>query len=78
MVIVSCLYLKVYGKLLGRDGDDVRWLTWTPIPGSVWPIVSHLYITEKKYKALTYLCYSLETSDVEVRQYSLAIGFFTP
>ena len=28
------------------------------------------------YKALTYLCYSLETSDVEVRQYSLAYWLF--
>ena len=28
------------------------------------------------YKALTYLYYSLETSDVEVRQYSLAYWLF--
>ena len=36
---------KVYGKLLGRDGDvaeRARWLTLTRIPGSVWPIVSLL------------------------------------
>ena len=63
-----------YTELLGRDGDiaeRARWLTWTRIRGSVWPIVSLL--TEKSlYKALTYmyLCYSIETSDVEVRQYS--------
>ena len=37
----------------------------------VWPIIS-FFITEKSlYNALTYLCYTLETSDVEVRQYSL-------
>ena len=64
-------------KLLGRDGDvaeRAHWFTLTRIPGSVWPTVSLLYITEKSlYKALTYLCCSIETSDVEVRQ-----GFFMP
>ena len=54
-------------KIAGRDRDVARWLTLTRIPGSVWPIAS---LTEKTlYKALTYLvCYSVGTSDVEVRQ----------
>ena len=36
---------KVYGKLLGTDrnvAERARWLTWTRIPGSIWPIVSLL------------------------------------
>ena len=43
--------------------------------GSVWPIFS-LFITEKSlYKALTYLCYSVETSNVEVRQFISNLAF---
>ena len=44
-------------------GDVARWLTLTRIPGSI-------------CKALTYLGYSIETSNVEVRQYSLAYWLF--
>ena len=66
-------------KLLGRDGDvaeRARWLTLTRIPGSIWPIAIAFYNREKPMKALTYLCYSVGTSDVEVRQYSLGYWLF--
>ena len=54
-----------------------RWLTLTRIPGSVWPIVSlglAFYNREKPIQRVTYLCYSVGTSDVEVRQYLLAFS----